>query len=730
MYGLSIIDIVVIAIYFIAIIWIGVWASRRIKNQEDYLLGGRKFGKLVQTFASFGQATSADGPVGTVTTTFKNGAAGIWSALLMVFSTPLFWITSPWLRRMRILTMGDFYEERYGSKKMAATYAVVGAIGMMGLLSVGYIAMNKTITAITPKDVVEYSPEEKKEYDRAMVLSSLEQRDYVSLSENEKAQMKELRIEKPRSVFSHLNENMVAWIVCLVIIVYAVFGGLEAAFYTDLLQGVFIIILSFILIPFAWIKIQHVYGTSAGESAMAILHQKLPQSFFEIFGSPTLIDFTWYFIIVASVVAGITVVAQPNQLVTNAAAKDEYSARFGFVSGSFIKRFCTIMWGLVGLSAILLYTGKVNNPDLVWGYAIHDLLGSMKIGLVGFMISSMMAALMSTAAALMLTVSGLMLHNVYRPLVPSKSEIHYVWAGRIIGTLFLLGGAVIATQFDSILEILKFIWEFFVIFAAAFWLGLKWRRANTHGAWTSILATLFIFYILPIVVPQIFPSIRQDKTLLTQTQPNPVVRTYIAREADVIDRNNAITEWKKMSDEAGESVGECPTLLSLGDKFDMTYILPSKAIFWSQQPTLNSKGKMEAQGYLFPELILLQSIGVKLQYLPYALNETIRMLTRLIFPFLLLILVSLFTKPDTSETTKRFFLKMRTRVRGLGSEVDEQDLDEAYKNPEKTEQMLLFPNTSLEIYKWNKQDFVGFFISIGVVLIVLGTLFFVVNLGS
>jgi solute:Na+ symporter, SSS family len=729
MYGLSIIDIAVIIVYFIAIIWIGIWASRRIKNQEDYLLGGRKFGKLIQTFASFGQATSADGPVGTVTTTFKNGAAGIWSSLLMVFSTPLFWITSPWLRRMRILTMGDFYEERYGSKKMAATYAIIGTIGMMGLLSVGYTAMNKTIQAITPKSVVELAPEEKLEYDRAMLLTSLEEQDYTSLSEQEKVQMKELRIEKPRSVFSHFSESAIAWIVCLVIIAYAVFGGLEAAFYTDLLQGVFIIILSFILIPFSWIKIKNVYGNGTDDWAMSILHDKLPQSFFEIFGSPTLIDFTWYFIIVASLVAGITVVAQPNQLVTNAAAKDEYSARFGFVTGGFIKRFCTIMWGMVGLSAVLLYTGKVINPDLVWGYAIKDLLEPMKMGLVGFMISSMMAALMSTAAALMLTVSGLLLHNVYRPLVSKKSEIHYVWAGRVLGALFLVGGALIATQFDNILEILKFVWEFFVIFAGAFWLGLKWRRANNKGAWASILGTLLIFYLLPVILPQVIPSIRTSKSLLVQTMPNPVVRTYIARESDVEENEKLIKEWKELESN-GETVDECPKKLALGDPFEMTYILPAKTIFWSQQPKRNKEGKLEAQGYLFPELILLNSLGVDLKKMPYALNETIRMLTRLVFPFLLLILVSLLTQPDHNETTQRFFLKMRTRVRGLGSDVDLQDLHEAYNNPEKTKEVLLFPNTSLEVYKWNKQDGYGFLISIGVVFIVLGTLFFVVNLGA
>lgn len=729
MYGLNLIDIIIIILYFIAIIGIGVWASLRIKNQEDYLLGGRKFGRLVQTFASFGQATSADGPVGTVTTTFKNGAAGIWSSLLMVFATPMYWITSPWLRRMRVLTLGDFYEERFGSKKMAAAYAIIGAIGMMGLISVGYVAMNKTILAITPKTVQEYTPVEKQEYDRAMVLNSLEERDYVSLDAQEQAQLKELRIEQPSSVFSYFNESIVVWIVCLVIIIYAVFGGLEAAFYTDMLQGIFIIILSFLLIPFSWIRIKNVYGAGSGDSAMSILHDKLPQAFFEIFGSPTLIDFTWYFIITASLVAAVTVVTQPNQLVTNAAAKDEYSARFGMVTGGFIKRFCTIMWGLVGLSAVLLYTGKVHNPDLVWGYAIHDLLGSVKLGLVGFMISSMMAALMSTASALMLTVSGLMLHNVYKPLLPGKSEKHYLWIGRIFGGAFLAGGALIATQFDSILEILKFIWEFFVIFAAAFWLGLKWRRANRQGAWTSILVTLFVFYILPVIIPLLVPSIKQNPELLVQTEPAPIMRSYIARDTDVADRTKEIAHWNLMK-EAGTAVGEPPAELKVGDTFSKTYDLPAKAIFWSKQPSINNDGSLEARGYLFPELLLLYKMGIPLNQKPYALNETIRMLIRLIFPFILLIIVALFTKPQNDEKTMRFFLKMRTRVRGLGAEADEKDLKEAYANPEKTKSILAFPNTSFEIYKWNKQDFFGFLISIGVVLLVIGTLFFLVNLGG
>ncbi|HLP14832.1 MAG TPA: sodium:solute symporter family protein [Bacteroidota bacterium] len=725
-YGMYVVDIIVIAVYLTVIMGIAIWASRRIKSREDYLLGGRKFGKVIQTFASFGQATSADGPVGVATTTFRNGAAGIWSSLLMAFSTPLFWITSPWQRRMRITTMGDFYEERYGSKKMAATYAIIAAVGMMGLISVGYTAMSKTVLAITPKQATDYTVAEQHESALAQELALLEEKDSKSLSAAEQGRLKELRLLKPNSVFSYIDESALIWGVCVIIMIHAMMGGLVAAFYTDMLQGTFIILLSIILIPFSWMKITAVYGTGRGESALKILHEKLPESFFEIFGSPTLIDFTWYFILTAALVAGITVVTQPNQLVTNAAAKDEQSARFGFVTGVFIKRFCTILWGVVGLSAVLLYTGKIQNSDLLWGYATHDLLGSLGFGLVGLMVASMMAALMATADSLMLTVSGLLLHNIYMPLVKNKQEQHYVLAGRILGGLFLIGGAIVATQFSGIFEILKFVWEFFVIFAAAFWLGLKWRRANRQGAWASILITVCVFYLFPVVLSQLVPAIKTNTAMLLQTQPDPVTRTYVAREIDVEQREKEIEKWQKDHSSAAAS-SEAPQKIAVGERYSKTFVLPSKAIFWSQQPVLNANGVLEARGYFFPELLLLQTIGIHLETNPYALNETIRMQIRLFFPFLILIVVSLMTKSNQDTQTDKFFLKMRTRVRGGGPEADARDVNEAYAHPEQTKAMLLFPDTSWEIYRWNKQDIVGFLVSIGIVFIVIGTLFVVVK---
>ena len=174
-----------------------------------------------------------------------------------------------------------------------------------------------------------------------MELERLEAADYTTLSADQQNQLHELLLQSPRKIFPYVSESVIIWIVCLIVMIYAVSGGLEAAFLSDLVQGVFIIILSFILLPFAWLKISHLFGGDSMFDAFRIIHERLPESFFDIFGSPASIDFTWYYIAAVSFMATINVVMTPNMLVTTAAAKDEYAARVGFTSGSYMKRFCT-----------------------------------------------------------------------------------------------------------------------------------------------------------------------------------------------------------------------------------------------------------------------------------------------------------------------------------------------------------------------------------------------------
>ena len=727
MLGLGYADLAVTAAYLVVVFAIGYWSQRRVHSKEDYFLGGRRFGAWIQTFASFGQATSADGPVGVATTTFRNGAAGIWSALMLVFSTPMFWVTSPWLRRLRVMTMGDFYHERYGSRRMASTYALIATVGMMGLLSAGYTAVTKTAVAMTPKPAAALTAAEQAESVTAAELSRLEALPPRSLTVPETERLRELEALNPRAVFSYLRPTPVVWTICLLTMFNAVMGGLTAAFYTDLLQGVLILVLSTILIPFGWARIDQIYGGHGAMGALRLLHAHLPESFFEAFGSPLLPDFTWYYVAAVSLVAGVTVVTQPNQLVTSGAAKDEHTARVGMVAGSFLKRLCTILWAVAGLSAVLLYSGSLRDPDLVWGHATHELLGPLHLGLVGLMFVGLMAALMSASNALMLTIAGLITNNLYRPLRPGCSESHYITVGRIGGVLFLAGGAAVTTQFDSLLQVLKFVWEFFVIFAAAFWLGLKWRRANRTGAWASILLTFTVLYLLPLVLPTLRPSLRTAPSLLLTTTPTPISHTYSARDMDVRQRERDIAAWRALP--AAARVEPEPPPLAVGQSFARVFTPPPQGIFWSQGLHL-ADGRPAGGGYLYLDLVALHAAGVPLERWPFAAAESLRISLRLCFPFVVLAVVSLLTPREDSPDIERFFLKMRTRVRGGGGAADAADVARSLAQPELTRACMVWPDSDWEIYRWTRTDALGFLCAVGFVFVVLAVLAGAVSLGG
>jgi solute:Na+ symporter, SSS family len=728
MYGMTFLDLLMIVVYFAAIIAIGFYSMRRIKNKEDYFLGGRRFGKLVQTFAAFGQATSTENVVGVTTTTFHNGASGIWSAMVMLFSTPMYWITSPWFRRLRLLTMGDFFEERYRSQRMAAVYAVIGCICMMANIAIGLSAMTKTIVATLPKSVEQFTPSERAEYERALTLERLEKADYASLTSQERQQLSELRLQKPQKLFSHISEGMIIWIVCIVVMMYAVSGGLEAAFLTDLLQGTLIIVLSFMMLPFAFSKINAMYGGSGILDAMKTIHVQLPESFFDIFGSPASIDFTWYYIAAIALMSAINVVVAPNMLVATGSAKDEYTARIGFTSGNFLKRICTIFWGVFGLAAVVIYRESVSNSDLLWGYATVDLIGSLKVGLVGLMVACLMAALMSTATCLMITASSLILHNIYRPFFKSYKASHDIVVGRITGIIVVLGGGLIALQFDNILQMMKFVWEFNVVLAASFWLGMKWRKANRTAAWASIWSTMILFSLSPIFVPLIVPGLRTDPYLLKMTNPAPLQRVFVAHEMDVQNRLGEIEKWDKL-DPSRKPEQVRPAPLSIGEKFTKTDILPKRSIFWTQGVKVHDDGSKFGSGALNWELVLVDRYVTDLSRQPYALNETLRVLIRTVFPFLVLLLVAFFSKPELKEHLDLFYVKMKTKV-NINPEIDARELAVSFQNPSRFDHEKIFAHSDWELYKWNRQDWLGFLLSVVMVFAIIGLMFAIVSIGS
>ena len=181
-FGFHLIDLIVIFAFFSVLIYIGYRSSKKIHNQEDFFLGGRRFGRLITTFTNFGQATSDEHAVWMTSAVMKNGAAGITFAIsrgLLVM--PIYWFTNRWWRRIRLLSLAEFFVERYNSRRMAAVFAFIGCLYFMLLVGLGLNALSQTVCAIASKPESELTQAQQEEFQKAKTLEALEAADRKSV---------------------------------------------------------------------------------------------------------------------------------------------------------------------------------------------------------------------------------------------------------------------------------------------------------------------------------------------------------------------------------------------------------------------------------------------------------------------------------------------------------------------------------------------------------------------
>src|SRR5438067_10713484 len=163
-FGLHIIDFCILVFFLFGLIGLGWWASRGVKEEKDFYLGGRSFGKLLQFFLNFGSMTDSSGAPTTSAEVFRTGAGGIWIALQTLFITPFFWFSVVWYRRARVVTMADLVSERLDSKPLAVFYVAFTVYVSLLLLAFGNVASYKVAKAMIVKP-----PETYTEADRTSV---------------------------------------------------------------------------------------------------------------------------------------------------------------------------------------------------------------------------------------------------------------------------------------------------------------------------------------------------------------------------------------------------------------------------------------------------------------------------------------------------------------------------------------------------------------------------------
>ncbi len=697
--GLHLFDWLVIILYFILMVWIGKWTQKRIQNTRDFYQGGRSFGKFLTTFMNFGNITSADQATGVTREIYRQGLSGLWFQNLTLFITPFYWFSAILQKRARYLGPGDIYLHRFESRFLAGLFALY--ILMMAIYggSMGFLLTGKTMQALMVKPDAECTAVEKQsivDFNRLQELNKTQS--LRPLQPTEKAEQTVLLEKQKRgelhAYISYLNLTAFLFIYALTVGGYTVLGGMFAAAINDVVQGLLIIVLSFILIPVGLARL----GGFGG------LHARVPDYMFELFGSAATSEYTWYFVVTMAFINLIGL--PPRSFVIGGAPKDDMSARMGLMFGSFAKRLMMIGWALTGLVAVGLYQGLVDDPTMIWGHLTRDLLGA---GAIGLMIASIMAANMSTISAQSLEWGAAFTNNILLPLRPQTSQPSQIRAGRTVIIIILLASIYFALQVNDIFVMFKYILSIGTIIGPALWLVYFWRRLTTRAVIVQMIVSIMITVLIPNIAPTI-KSVRTSPRLTVQTHERIIPIRTKALEEDV---------------QAGRAV-------RIGEMIEKRKVQPPAAIFFDELVRENPddpNSRLVGKGAFRNQLYYLSLLGLPLQNYSKAQLATLSFLFDIILPFMILFVVSLLTKKNSEQVLNEFYAAIHTPTVADQAE-DNRRVQEAIQNPELVRRKKLFPDSDWEFWKPDRWDIWGFVVCWVLVAIIIMMYYVIMSIGA
>lgn len=659
MYGIHILDLLVVAAYIVAIIYIGRRASKASKSEEGYFLAGRKLGKLYQIFLNFGNATEPSGAVTTASFVYQRGASGAWYSFQTIFMNPYYWFMNVWFRRVRLITMGELFEDRFGSRALGLFYSVFQMFVAVLLIGFGSFTAYTITASLVTKPAIEWTATEKASVDGYYELNKLEQKmtkgETAAVNQDRLAVLRDMRARG--ELTSHISALAPTWTrwtfyICFITVVaaYMVLGGMTAAAFSEALQGSLIIVFSIILIPTGLAAIGGFEGLAA----------KVPKQAFELFGMSGTNQFTWLTILAITVPSLIQMNALSPNMSIMGSAKNEMAARMGVV-GLYGKRLMIILWTFAGLIAIALFQGEntLPAPDAAWGALSKQLLGP---GLIGLMLAGVIAAVMSNLAAKSMAIASLFVRNIYRLIWPFSTEERGVYVARWTIVVVLVLGLTAATTMHDMEKIVRLVITVNVPFGAAILLMFFWRRLTVHAVWGTLIACTVVNIVLPLTMDY-FPAARHSESLTvmsvdTAGKPTPVYYDQVVRSIP-------------------------------GD-------LSSPLI---------GQGRFNMEVYLFGKLTAPLGMDV-VKFTPNGRLAT-QYFWDALFPFFTLIVFSLFTPMSDKKRVDFFYGKMKTPV-GDTPQLDAEAIEETRRNPGRFDHEKLLPKTNWEFTKWTKVDTVGF----------------------
>lgn len=440
---LGVIDWLVVAGYFLLLIGIVIYSSRKQDTADDYFLAGRNMGWFVIGASLFASNVGSEHIVGLAGSGATKGMGMAHWELHAWVLIMLGWIFVPFYYTSGVSTMPEFLEKRFGS----ATRWILSLVSLAA-----YVLTKVSVTV----------------YAGAIVFQTL-------LPDT---------FGQPENAFW-----VGAFTTVILTGIYTVFGGFRAVLFTDTAQAFILIIGSGIITMIGlgklggWSELQSFAANNVGDYAL-----------WRPMNDP---DFPWLGILMASPIIGIWYWCTDQYIVQRTlAAKNLTTARRGAIFGAFLKIWPVMIFLVPGLIGAALHSkGLIELPLNKSGEIVGDqvfatmVVEMLPVGLRGLVIGGLLAALMSSLSSLFNSSASLFTYDVYQKLRPNTSAKGLVNVGRVativvvgLGMLWIPLMAKYAKD-EGLYTYLQSVQGYLAPpITAVFLLGLFNRRVNSLGA--------------------------------------------------------------------------------------------------------------------------------------------------------------------------------------------------------------------------------------------------------
>ena len=447
--------VAIVAAYFLGLIIIGAWASRKVRTSEDFILAGRSLGFWVFTILIVASICSGMTILGTSGLGYVTGWPTIWEQVfvplsaavcILIFGAKLHAIGS----ERGYLTVQDYFSDRFYSPS-----GIRGLSAVTGIL-VSLIYMVGQFVAIS------------------MVLSWL----------------------------FGISYHSALLISALIVTAYVIMGGLYAVAWSNLIQGLMLILGVVIVAPMV---ISSAGGLTHINTVLAGIDPNFVQPWFPSWYPGEAGPYAGYafatplFLVSFFFLLSFGLASAPHVINNVFAARDARYFKWAPLAAFGI--YVVVMYlikitgfagrALVAEGEISLPTGVANPSDYVFimgaDYAFPSII-SVFIGVI------VLAAVMSTTDRLMLTIGTYFGWDIYRRFIkPDATDSVITLVSRI--TVAIAGALTLILAWSKPPELLAWlIWMgiglMLACYVAPLLAGLYWRRATREGAISAMVLGL------------------------------------------------------------------------------------------------------------------------------------------------------------------------------------------------------------------------------------------------